>query len=341
MAITLGRCLDRSIPNGAGFCNPAGEAPSRRWLIAANAGGRAADEQLPVIGSRHILGYAMGTRYGKDLIAQMDALHVPPGALAIWALGQMGFALKGSGDGVIYVDPYLTGKSKEEAEPGEIFYREFPPPVAPDEITNARAVLCSHEHLDHTDAGTIGPIARASPQATFVITGWSHPIADQAGIPAARRITPEVGRPITIGDARVTALPSAHYQVEDDPAKGQRWLGFLIEWNGVTLYHSGDTVIYPGYVEMLKAQPRADVAIVPVNGRDAYRDSLGIVGNLLPLEAAWLARELGWDVLLAGHNDLFIGNCIGAGELPDAIRRFNPRQKMHVLQPGELYLYVK
>lgn len=283
----------------------------------------------------------MATRYGKDLIAQMDALSVPPGALAIWALGQMGFALKGSGDGLIYLDPYLTGKLKHEAAPDEIFYREFPPPLAPGEVTNARAVLCSHEHLDHTDAGTIGPIATASPQATFVLTGWSHAIADAAGIPPERRLVPRVGQPFHLGDARVTALPSAHYQVQEDAGRGHRWLGFLIEWNGVTLYHSGDTIIYPGYVETLKAHPRADVAIVPVNGRDAYRDSLGIVGNLLPLEAAWLARELGWDVLIPGHNDLFIGNCIGAGELPDAIRRFNPRQKMHVLQPGELYLYVK
>lgn len=277
---------------------------------------------------------------GTDLITRMNALAVPPGALAIWALGQMGFALKGSGNDVLYVDPYLTGKLKHEAEPGEIFYREFPPPLAPAEVTNALAVLCSHEHLDHTDAGTLGPIAQASPQARFVITGWSHGIADQAGIEPARRIVPQVGRPFTLGDARITAVPSAHYAVEEDPVKGHRWLGFVIEWNGVTLYHSGDTIIYPGYLEHMKALPRADVAIVPVNGRDAYRDSLGIVGNLLPAEAVWLARELGWDVLIAGHNDLFIGNCIGAGELPDAIRRANPRQKMHVLQPGELYLYV-
>jgi hypothetical protein len=50
---------------------------------------------------------------------------------------------------------------------------------------------------------------------------------------------------------------------------------------------------------------------------------------------------LGWDVLLGGHNDLFTWNTIPAGALADAIRQLNPRQKMHVLQPGELYLYVK
>jgi L-ascorbate 6-phosphate lactonase len=277
----------------------------------------------------------------QALIAQMDALHVPPNALAIWGLGQMGFALKGSGEGLIYIDPYLTGPLKEDAPPGEIFYREFPPPLHPAEVTNARAVLCSHEHLDHTDAGTIGPIATASPAAVFVISGWAAAIANAAGIPPARRLVPAIGQPINIGDARVTALPSAHYRVEEDPERGHRWLGFLIEWNGVTLYHSGDTIIYPGYLEMLKAQPRADIAILPVNGRDAYRDALGIIGNLLPVEAAWLARELGWDVLIAGHNDLFIANSLPAGALADALRQLNPRQKMHALQPGELYLYVK
>ena len=137
----------------------------------------------------------------------MNALQVPANALAIWGLGQMGFAVKGSGEGLIYIDPYLTGLAKEEAPPGEIFYREFPPPLYPHEVTNARAVLCSHEHLDHTDAGTIGPIAAASPAAMFVITGWSQAIADAAGIPSARRLVPKVGQPFNIGDARVTALP--------------------------------------------------------------------------------------------------------------------------------------
>lgn len=283
----------------------------------------------------------MTTHFGKDLIAQMDALVVPKGCLAIWGLGQMGFALKGSGAGVIYVDPYLTGKLETEPTPGERFVRAFPAPVAPGEVTNALAVLCSHEHGDHTDASTIGPLAKASPDAKFIITGWSQKIADEAGIEPARRIVPGVNEPLQLGDARVTAIPSAHYHVEYDEHKGHRWLGFLIEWNGVTLYHSGDTIIYTGYIEALKSLPVADIAILPVNGRDAYRDSFNVTGNLLPLEAAWLAQELAWDVLIGGHNDLFTWNTIGAGELADAVRRLNPRQKMHVLQPGELYFYVK
>ena len=281
----------------------------------------------------------MTTYYGKDLIAQMNDLRVPAGALAMWGLGQMGVALK-AGDDVIYIDPYLTGEMKTPTSTS-FGVREFPPPVLPEEITNAAVVLCSHEHGDHTDAGTLGPIAAASPDAKFVITGWSHGILDRANIAQERRSVPQVMRPMQLGDFKVTALPSAHYNIENDEVMGHRWLGFLIEANGVVFYHSGDTLIYPGYIDMLKAQPKIDVGMLPVNGRDAYRDSNNFTGNLQPMEAAWLAAQLGWDVLIAGHNDLFIWNTVGAGELADALRIRNPRQKMHTLQPGELYLYVK
>jgi len=47
------------------------------------------------------------------------------------------------------------------------------------------------------------------------------------------------------------------------------------------------------------------------------------------------------DVVIAGHNDLFARNAIDAGDLPNAMSRAHPRQKLHTLQPGELYYYVR
>lgn len=282
----------------------------------------------------------MTTYFGKDLIAQMNSLRVPPGALALWGLGQMGVAVKGSGDEIIYIDPYLTGPIRTPTST-EFGVREFPPPVQPGEITNASYVLCSHEHGDHTDPGTLGPLAAASPQAAFITSGWSHHLLDQAGIAPTRRRVLSALQPTQTGSFRLTVTPSAHYAVEHDAVKGHRWLGFLIEWNGITFYHGGDTIIYPGYIDMLRALPKIDIGMLAVNGRDAYRDSYNWTGNLLPLEAAWLSGQLSFDMLIAGHNDLFVWNTVTAGELPDALRRLNPRQKMHILQPGELYLYVK
>ncbi len=286
----------------------------------------------------------MATRFGTDLIEQMNALSVPPNALAIWSMGQMGVAVKGSGPEIVYIDLYLSGKLASGAPDDTMesrFSRAFPNPIEPHEITNATYVLNSHEHGDHTDPLTLGPLAVASPQAKFLITGWSQGILDKAGIAADRRIVPTAMQPMQLGPMKLTALPSAHYEKEFDEVKGYRWLGFLIEMNGVTFYHTGDTIVYPGYLNMLRQLPQADIALAAVNGRDAYRDSFNITGNLLPAEAAWLAQALGWDVLLGGHNDLFTWNTIAAGTLADAIQKLHPRQKMHMLQPGELYLYVK
>ena len=208
----------------------------------------------------------MTTHFGKDLIAQMNGLRVPPGSLAFWGLGQMGIALKGSGDEIIYIDPYLTGTLRTPTST-EFNVREFPPPVQPSEITNATYVLCSHEHGDHTDPDTLGPMAMASPQAKFIISGWAQHLLDQAGIDPARRMALNAMQPVQLGEFRLTVTPSAHYAVEEDVTKGHRWLGFLIEWNGVVFYHGGDTIIYPGYVDMMKSLPKIDVGMLAVHGR--------------------------------------------------------------------------
>lgn len=283
----------------------------------------------------------MAMRAGAELIAQMDGLAVPAGCLAVWSLGQMGVAIKGDGPDVIYIDPCLSDVvALREPKLAAKFARAYPPPLEPGQITNAAYVLCSHEHIDHTDPLTLGPLAAASPGARFVTSGWSHALLDEAGVAPERRLVPEPGTALQLGPLRLTAIPAAHYERERDE-RGERWLSFLIEWNGVTFFHSGDTLIYPGLIEQLRALPRADLAMLAVNGRDAYRDSFGITGNLLPAEAAWLAAELGWDTLIGGHNDLYHWNTIAAGALADACARINPRQRLLALQPGELLLYVR
>lgn len=277
----------------------------------------------------------------SDLIQQMNSLKPGPGALVIWGLGQMGVALKGDDHRILYIDPVLSDvvavKIPAQADK---FQRAFAPPLAPSQVANAAYVLCTHEHLDHTDPLTLGPLASASPQARFVVSGWAQAALDEAGIAPERHITPPVDQPLELNGIRIWAVPAAHYQVEYDPRKGYRWLSYLIEWNGVTFFHSGDTLIHPGYLERLKALPPADVALVAVNGRDARREAEDVLGNLLPAEAAWLAGELGWDVLLAGHNDLYPWNTLPAGEVLNAIQRIRPRQKFHFLQPGELFYYI-
>lgn len=284
----------------------------------------------------------MSIRRGAALIAQMNALQVPAGAVAIWWLGQMGVAVKGPDQQIVYIDPCLTDIiNLKWPDPSRGPTRAIETPLLPEEVTNASLVLCSHEHIDHTDCFTLAGIAQASPQARFVATGWAQGELDEVGIPAHRRIIPTVGTAIDAGVLQIHAIAAAHYTREYDATKGERWLSLHLDWGSVTFFHGGDTILFDGYVESIKALPAVDIGMLASNGRDAMRDANDIVGNLYPHEAAWLAQTLGWQALIIGHNDLFAGNRLPAGEIFSQVERTAPNLAAHLLKPGELYFAMR
>ncbi len=277
---------------------------------------------------------------GRSLIRQINALPVPPGSLALWALGQSGFVMKG-GDTVVYIDPYLSNYVDEAgyAPPGA-FPRQFPPPLLPEEATNVHWVFCTHEHGDHTDPKTLGPLAQFSPHARFIGPANSRDILRSLGIPNDRIVLPPIDTPQSLGPLSFTAIPAAHYGFDRDAQGGFRWLGFIVQLNGVTVYHAGDTILYDGLVERLQKHS-IDIACLPVNGRDDWRERRGMIGNLDGREAAELAVAITADVLIPMHNDMFAANHVPPAILANFLDRTYPRQKCHWLQPGELYYYVR
>lgn len=270
----------------------------------------------------------------QKLITQIENLPVPHGQLALWALGQSGFVIKG-GEVIAYIDPYLSNSIADIGGPE----RRFPPPLLPGNIDHARYVFATHEHMDHADKATLGPLLAASPQAVLITSPQGRVLALEAGIDQARIVTPTLGKRTQLDGLTYTPTPAAHYQFEVDSQGRARWMGFLIECNGVTLYHSGDTIIFPELLQALADTP-IDIAILPVNGRDYVREKDSIVGNMWPGEAVLLAQQIGAKVLLATHNDLFASNRVPSGLLFEELDRIAPFQRCHMLQPGELYLYA-
>ncbi len=271
---------------------------------------------------------------GADLIARIEQLVVPAGQLALWSLGQSGFAIKGE-DTIAYIDPYLSDSITASGGPA----RRFPIPVDPATIRHAQAVFATHEHMDHADGSTLGPLMAASPQAMLITSPQGREIALRAGVPTERVTVPRLGEPVTLGDLTYTAIPAAHYAYTVDDAGHARWMGFLIRCNGVTIYHAGDTILVPEMLSALGGQ-RIDLALLPINGRDFFRERQDVVGNLWPREAVDLAVAINARVLIGMHNDLFAENRVNPGMLFDELDRRAPWQRCHLLQPGELYLYA-
>ena len=53
-----------------------------------------------------------------------------------------------------------------------------------------------------------------------------------------------------------------------------------------------------------------EVALLPINGRDAEREARGIVGNMAAVEAVELALAIGASTLVPYHWDGFEGNTV-------------------------------
>lgn len=275
------------------------------------------------------------------LIAQMNATRLPAGMVAVWWLGQASFAVKG--DVLLYIDPYLS------VPQGRTLRRLMDPPLRPDEVSNADVVLITHDHLDHLDPDTAPGIAAASPQARFVVP---QPLVERLaalGIAREQITGAAVDRPVQLGSVQVTALPAAHtlrqgvtlsYDFDRDEQGHHRYVGYLISCNGVTLYHSGDTVVYQGMVERLRAQP-IDLAFLPINGRDWAREAANIVGNLTYREAADLAAAAGIDTVIPMHYGMFAANDERPGYFVDYVWSRYPAQKYKIMAQGERYIYVK
>lgn len=234
----------------------------------------------------------------KSLIKRFDILRLKFGEYALCHLGQHSFILKLGGT-VIYIDPYLT---PEKA-------RLIAPLLNPTEITNAAIITGSHDHGDHIDRPVWPELAKASPDASFVVPeAVKKSVIKDTSIAAERIFGLNDGDSVEIAGVKITAVAAAHELLDYDPATGlYLYLGYIFEGYGVTVYHSGDCCIYEGLQTKLQ-QWSFDLALLPINGRDAKRLKRNCIGNMTYQEAADLAGALHPKLTIPAHYDMFAMN---------------------------------
>ncbi len=233
------------------------------------------------------------------------------GGLSAWWLGQAGFLLEGGGRRVL-VDAYLSDTLAEKYR-GKPFphVRRMPPPIAPGTLADVDVVLATHAHTDHLDPGTLRPVAASNPDCRFVVPASAREVAIARGVPPDRLSPASAFAPLEVAGVRVHPIPSAHEQLALDDAGEHRFLGYVLELGGATVYHPGDCVPYPALSALL-ARHAVDLALLPVNGRDARRASSGVPGNFTLDEAMDLAATCGFGAVIGHHFGLFDFNTIDA-----------------------------
>jgi L-ascorbate 6-phosphate lactonase len=254
-------------------------------------------------------------------IERLAGLGLHDGQAALSWFGQASFAARGGGATVLF-DPFLSPYDG----------RLHASPLSPEEAVGIDVVFCSHEHVDHLDLPSVGPISSASPGAVFVVPAPIVDMVTEAGVPADRVLGVQPGDPFEVGDLTVRAVPACHgvtmadaYGFGETLSDGLvRFVGFVVDLGGVRIYHAGDTIHFDG-MEQTLTPLQVDVALLPINGRDAEREARGIVGNLDPRDAAWLASRIDAGVLVPMHHDMFARNLGFPGALAETVGREFPR----------------
>jgi L-ascorbate metabolism protein UlaG (beta-lactamase superfamily) len=133
---------------------------------------------------------------------------------------------------VIYIDPYIIPSTLEKAD----------------------LILVTHEHFDHC---AVDNIKRLTKDDTLVIA-TEDCIAKLAGL-NVKGIQPN--QTLEVKGIKIETVPAYNLN-KNFHTKTSNWVGYVIEIDGVRVYHAGDTDFIP---EMKKLK-NIDIALMPVGG---------------------------------------------------------------------------
>lgn len=262
--------------------------------------------------------------------------NLPDDRVALFYTGQVGFIFKFRGK-YILIDGYLSDiiDRRNNFAPGWI--RRYPSPITGAELDFIDFIFCTHNHTDHADPETLGAISRVNKKARCFVSEAikdeiSSYISDTPSVTGVKADTAiDLGSGIT-----VTPIPAAHEQLHKDENGNYKELGFIFDFGGKKLYHSGDCCMYDGLTERVKD---VDIMMVPVNGRDYFRNQEDIIGCFDSYEAVRLAKAAKAKLLVPMHFDMYEANSLNPAQFVDTLYRLNPSQSFHIFTPGEAYIY--
>jgi L-ascorbate metabolism protein UlaG (beta-lactamase superfamily) len=160
----------------------------------------------------------------------------------------------------------------------------------------ADLILISHDHFDHCSPEDVKKLSKPG---TVVVTEAA----------SAKKLSGSVqvlkpGESTTVSGVKVTAVPSYNTDKQFHP-KSNNWLGFMVELDGVKIYHAGDTDHIP---EMKDLRP--DIALIPVSGTYVMTAD----------QAAEAARAIKPKIVVPMHYGKIVGSEADAAEFAEALK---------------------
>lgn len=249
---------------------------------------------------------------------------VPPGALAVWFLGQNGFMCKDAHGPLIGIDLYLTDSCAETAA-GRPYRmnRQLPIFIEPEDL-NLDVFITTHSHQDHADHETIRRMAK-SEQVVFVGPYDSCLLYEQCGVDLRSIRLIHAGQTLQIEGTAITAT----FALPTDRTDLNHTGTLLTFASGVTFFNTGDTA----WAELLPSlmPTGVDICAICING--CYQ-------NLAPQEAAAIVKIVAPRVVVPCHYDMLVNNIGSPALFKIALDHAGANANFHMLGYYEPWLYV-
>lgn len=199
-------------------------------------------------------------------------------------LGQAGYRLEASDGTAVVIDPYMSDSLRISR--GGSYTRQVP---INEEILHKKAdiLVLTHIHEDHMNFDTIDAII-AENEELAILSPLNVQLAlrQRYADKAVKLMQFDRGVQITLSGLRFTACFACH---SDEKA-----IGFIVEGEGKTLIHTGDTMYH---LSLPEAYPKhADALMISINGQG---------NNMNAVDAARLTKQLAPKAVYPMHWDMF------------------------------------
>ncbi|HDN84766.1 MAG TPA: MBL fold metallo-hydrolase, partial [Candidatus Aerophobetes bacterium] len=181
------------------------------------------------------------------------------------------------------------------------------------ETEKADLVLITHSHYDHLSPEDVEKIQG---ERTSIVVPYDGVGKLKGNV---RGIAP--GESISVNDVNIQAVPAYNVGKSYHP-KGNKWVGYVVEIGGISIYHAGDTDFIP---EMKEINPY--VALLPIGGTYTMGvdDALRAVESLSP------------HIVIPMHYGDIVGSINDARRFAKSCKK----AEVKILSPGEILEVTK
>lgn len=146
--------------------------------------------------------------------------------------------------------------------------RFFAPPMPIEALPALDVVVLSHDHYDHLDRSTILALEARAPRYAVPLGVGAH--LEHWGVPAARIAELDWWEETTVGGVRLVATPARHFSGRGlADAEATLWAGWAMIGAAHRVFFSGDTGMFPGFIEIGARLGPFDATMIEVGAYDA------------------------------------------------------------------------